>query len=341
MAAAHDMALIVDLAGRDDELRRALEDLRMNRHFAMRSVLMKSWRDWPLRTARSQVLAVGAGDGAAVAAWLDEEPRSADALMMWARVLTRQAVRAFRQGKEEALLRRAAGVARDACWAALRHSPGDPVPWVCLLDLAKLPIDERYLDPFLRQRSYQWGRAPEMGLFDGPWPLLHEVDQRDPGNREAYHRMREYADVRLSGGLAVDFSRWVSGRAPYGSSLHVVPLYAFLAEYRRRHADGRGGAIAFWSTAQVKHYARKACDEWFYATPVPQRSRLSLVDLNHLAFVLVACGEIGAGGVFEEIGQYATNAPWAQVSETLGRDWQSEFRRMRDSSLRRHGEHRR
>ncbi|MFF7982876.1 hypothetical protein ACFZDK_27780 [Streptomyces sp. NPDC007901] len=333
--AAHDMALLVDLAGRDDDLRRALEDLRMNRYFAMRDVLMKTFGDWPLRTARSQVLAVGAGDGSAVAAWLDEEPRSADALMMWARVLTRQAVRAFREDKDEALLYRAAGVARDACWTALRYWPEDPVPWVCLLDMAKLPIDLRHLDPFFRQRPHQWGRPPEMGLFGGPWPLLHEVDQRDPGNREAYHRMREYADTRLSGGQAVDFTRWTTGRAPHGSPLHVLPLYAFVTEYRRRHPDGRGGAIAFWTTAQVKHYARKACGDWFYATPVPKRSRLSLLDLNHLAFVLVTCGENGASGVFEAIGPYATSAPWAQVSETLGRDWQSEFRRMRDTSLRR------
>lgn len=339
--AASDMALIVDLAGRDDELRRALEDLRMNRHSAMRSVLMKSVRDRPLRTARSQVLAVGAGDGAAIVAWLEEDPRNADAMMMWARVLTRQAVRAFRQGKDEALLRRAARVARDACWAAIRDSPADPVPWVCLLDLAKLPIDLRHLDPFVSQRPYPWGQAPEMGLFDGPWPLLYEVDRRDPGNREAYHRMREFAETCLSGGLAVDFSRWTSGRAPYGSALHVMPLYAFLAEYLRRHGDGRDGAIAFWTTAQVKHYARKACDDWFYATPDSVRSQLSLLDLNHLAFVLVACGEVGADGVFREIGPYATSAPWAQVSGSLGRDWQSEFRRMRDSSLRRQGGHRR
>ncbi|MFF7469911.1 hypothetical protein [Streptomyces sp. NPDC008092] len=338
--AAHDIDLIVDLAGRDDELRRALEDLRMNRHFAMRDVLMKTFGDWPLRTARSQVLAVGAGDGGAVAAWLDEEPGSPDALMMWARVLTRQAVRALREGKDEALLHRAAAVARDACWTAMRYWPEDPVPWVCLLDLAKLPIDLRHLDPFFKQRPYQWGLPPEMGLFGGPWPLLHEVDRRDPGNREAYHRMREYADTCLSGGEAMDFTRWATGYAPHGSPLNVLPLYAFVSLYRRRHPDGRDGAISFWTTAQVKHYARKACDDWFYATPVPARSRLSLLDLNHLAFVLVTCGEIGASGVFETIGPYATSAPWAQVSETLGRDWQSEFRRTRDSSLRRRGGHR-
>ncbi|MEU6277455.1 hypothetical protein ABZ871_34390 [Streptomyces populi] len=338
--AAHDTDLVVDLAGRDDELRRALEDLRMNRYSAMRDVLMKTFGDWPLRTARSQVLAVGAGDGGAVAAWLEEEPRSADALLMWARVLTRQAVRAFRHGKSEALLHRAADVARDACWTAMRHWPEDPVPWVCLLDLAKLPMDLRHLDPFFRQRPHPWGLPPEIGLFGGPWPLLHEADRRDPGNREAYHRMREYADTRLSGSQAMDFTRWAASCAPHGSPLKVLPLYALVSLYQRRHPDGRHGAIAFWTTAQVKHYARKACDDWFDATPVLAGPQLSLLDLNHLAFALVTSGETGASRVFEMIGPYATSAPWAQVSETLGRDWQSEFRRTRDSLLRRRGGHR-
>ncbi|RPF39383.1 hypothetical protein EDD92_9640 [Streptomyces sp. TLI_185] len=331
---ADGMSLIVDLAGRDDELRLALDDLRMNRWFALRDLLLKAGGDWPLRTARSQVLAVGAGDGGAVAAWREEEPRNADALMMWARVLTRQAVRAFREGREAGLLGRAAGIARDACWAAVRTWPQDPVPWVCLLDLAKLPIDARHLDPFFRQRHHRWGQAPEMGLFPGPWPLLHEADLRDPGSREAYHRMREYVDTHLSGGLAVDFARWVTARAPQGSALQVLPLYAFVAEYQRRHGKGQGGAIAFWSTEQVRHYTRKARDDWFYCIPPTARSMLSLLDLNHLAYALVACGESGASWVFEAIGPYATSAPWAQVSASLGRDWQNEFRRMRDASLR-------
>ncbi|MHC3474892.1 DUF6415 family natural product biosynthesis protein [Streptomyces sp. 7R007] len=79
------MPLIVDLAGRDDELCQALDDLRLGRWFALREVLLKTGEDWPLRTARIQVLAVGAGEGGAVAAWLQEEPGSADALVMCVR----------------------------------------------------------------------------------------------------------------------------------------------------------------------------------------------------------------------------------------------------------------
>ncbi|WP_319671767.1 hypothetical protein [Streptomyces sp. ME18-1-4] len=332
------------MAGRDEELRAALDDLRLGRWSAMRDLLRKTGGDWALRTARSQVFAVGAGDGGAVKAWLEEEPFSADALMMWARVLTRQALRALRDGKDDYLVRRVGGVARDACFSALGRRPEDPVVWVCLLDLAKLLDlqDLRYLDPYFgqRPRPHLWGQAPEIGLFPGPWPLLDEVNLRDPGNREGYHRMREYFGMPESGVLAVDFARWASAGAPRGSVLHVLPLYEFVAEYKRRHGGGQGTAIAFWGREQVKHHARKARDDWFEATPRTLRARLSLLDLNHLAYALVACGEDGAGEVFEEIGPYATRTPWEQVSASLRRDWQNEFRRMRDSSVRRRVRHR-
>ncbi|MDX3242499.1 hypothetical protein PV408_11940 [Streptomyces sp. ME18-1-4] len=338
------MDLTPHMAGRDEELRAALDDLRLGRWSAMRDLLRKTGGDWALRTARSQVFAVGAGDGGAVKAWLEEEPFSADALMMWARVLTRQALRALRDGKDDYLVRRVGGVARDACFSALGRRPEDPVVWVCLLDLAKLLDlqDLRYLDPYFgqRPRPHLWGQAPEIGLFPGPWPLLDEVNLRDPGNREGYHRMREYFGMPESGVLAVDFARWASAGAPRGSVLHVLPLYEFVAEYKRRHGGGQGTAIAFWGREQVKHHARKARDDWFEATPRTLRARLSLLDLNHLAYALVACGEDGAGEVFEEIGPYATRTPWEQVSASLRRDWQNEFRRMRDSSVRRRVRHR-
>ncbi|GHD08665.1 hypothetical protein GCM10010313_29200 [Streptomyces violarus] len=118
---------------------------------------------------------------------------------------------------------------------------------MCLLDLAKLPLDARYLDPFFRQCQHGWGQAPDPPLCPGPWPLLDEVNQRDPGSREAYHRMREYVGAHLFSGLAVDFSRWVASHAPDGSSLLVLPLYAFVADYQRQHGNGQGSVLKFWT----------------------------------------------------------------------------------------------
>ncbi|WP_280889611.1 hypothetical protein [Streptomyces sp. LBL] len=62
--------------------------------------------------------------------------------------------------------------------------------------------------------------------------------------------------------------------------------------------------------------------------------------MNYLAFTLVASGEHGAAAVFNEIGPYATNAPWETFSASLRRDWHSEFLRMRASVVRPRVRHR-
>lgn len=227
------------------------------------------------------------------------------------------------------------------------------MPWVDLLRLAKLPVGLRglrSLDPYFVQRLQLWGEtveanrwdeAPERAMFPGPWPLLYEVDRRHPGSREAYHRMREYAELRAPW-LAVDFTRWASGGAPEGSpsALHMLPLHAFVTEYQRRHGSGQIGALSFWTSDQIRHYARRARFGWFELTPPKQRSRLSLLDLNYLAFTLVASGEDGAAAVFKEIGPYATSAPWETFGTSLRRDWHSEFLRMRASVVRPKARHR-
>lgn len=61
---------------------------------------------------------------------------------------------------------------------------------------------------------------------------------------------------------------------------------------------------------------------------------MSLLDLNDVAHGLVTSGEAGVNPVFEAIGPLPTSAPWAQVSGSLGRDWQTEFRPLRDAACR-------
>ncbi|GGS91506.1 hypothetical protein GCM10010270_74570 [Streptomyces violaceus] len=77
----------------------------------------------------------------------------------------------------------------------------------------------------------------------------------------------EYVGAHLSSSLAVDFSRWVASHAPDGSSLLVLPFYAFVAEYQRQHGNGQGGALKFWTTARVAHHARRARDDWSSRVP--------------------------------------------------------------------------
>lgn len=183
---AADMPLIVDLAGRDDELRAPLDDLRLGRWSAARDLLRRTGPDWELRTSRSLVLSVGAGSLGAIKAWLSEEPFSADALMMWARVLTREALRAMDKGRDRDLVLQSGTFARDACFGAVGRWPEDPVPWVDLLRLAKLPVGRRglrLLDPYLVQRLQLWGQSIEMNRWD-------EAPRRrcSPGHGPCYMR---------------------------------------------------------------------------------------------------------------------------------------------------------
>lgn len=319
-----DSHLILDPAGRDSRLRTALEDLALGRFSSTRDLLRSTGADWGLWTSRSQVLALGSGAPGAVKAWLDEEPRSLDALVMWCRVLTRQAVLAWRKG-DAALAAQARETARSACFRAVEVFPACPVPWLCLLDLAKLPGSLADLDPYAWHRPRDWVVPPDLLFEAGPWALLYQVEHLHPGNREALHRMREYIDARWSM-TSVDFARWVASRATAGSVAYVLPLYAFVTEYQGRRAAGQETAVAYWKTGQVRHHARQARDLWFRQIPVPERERLSLLDLNHLAFVLSACGEEGVPEVFAAIGRHATAEPWSTISTSLGRtSWQAEY----------------
>ncbi|MFJ8143093.1 hypothetical protein [Streptomyces sp. NPDC096013] len=320
--AASDMSLIMHVAGRDDDLRLALEDLQVGRWLSTKNLLAHT-DSGALRTSRSQVLAAVAANGFAVDAWCLEEPGSADALMMRARVLAQRALNAHRDGADRHALSPLIDAALRACWDGTRRWPYDPVFWVCLLSLAQLDIDPRR-----RIRVEHWAHPPEALLPPGPWPLLWEANRRDPGNREAYHRMLQCFHARGNG--AVDFTRWVCSVAPTGSVLLTLPLYAYAEEYRSRTAGGQvSSSLGFWTNELIQYHVARARDGWF--AYVTDRADCSLLDLNHLAYALTASGLPGAGAVFEAIGPYATRAPWAQLSESGW--WQEEFLKARAFAL--------
>ncbi|GAB7101850.1 hypothetical protein JCM4814A_01640 [Streptomyces phaeofaciens JCM 4814] len=322
--------LVVDLAGRDAQLRPVLQDLRVGRWGSLQSLLDATGQDWWLWTSRSQIVPLGQGAPGAVKAWLDTEPSDPGACVMWCRVLTHQAVRVWQDGKGE-LVQQVREAARRACFTAAYASPSSPVPWLSLLDLAKVSSTFEDLDPYQQLRN-TWAYNPPDRTFQldpAPWMLWHHVRYLDPSNREVNQRMREYIEASWRSG-ATDFTRWAASRATAGSADFVLPLYAFVSDYQRQVHAGRRTATLYWSTEQIKHHARQARDMWFWATPARERSRLSLLDLNHLAFMLAASGEGGADAVFDEIGPHATPAPWAQVAAVLGRhSWQAEFLRAR------------
>lgn len=328
--------LIVSPVGADIDLRAAIEDLKLGRYRAARDLLARTGPNWPLRTRRSQLLAAGAGEGGVFKTWLGEESGSADAYMMWARVLTRAALAAHRSGRTKDLVARAAGLARQACIKAMTLRPECPVAWVCLLQLTQLPFDPYHFDPQWRSRPLPWDRLrdPTMPLR-GPWPLLEEINRRDPGNREGHHRMREFFLHRGGPTAAMSYSAWAVASQPTNLELDLLPLYALRDVYAARHGNGHGSALQFWQTAQVAHYACQARDRWFASVPAVHHAWLSLLDLNHLAHALVACGE-DARAVFEAMGPYATPEPWQTINRSLGRsyDWTTEFLRIRSATLR-------
>jgi hypothetical protein len=317
------MPLIPHVAGRDDELRLALEDLRLDRWRAAKELLLATGPDWTLRTSRSQVLGAGAASNHAIDSWCAEEPQDRDALMMWARVLTQRVIQAHRDGAPERELIVAVRAASAACRAAAERWPSDPVPGVCSLALAQTDTDEA--SPHSR---LNWEWPHEAMLPPGPWRLLDWVNRRDPYNREAYHRMLNVFHARGKGGL--DFAQWVASFAPEGSALKLLPLFAYVESYRKQLEIRRtASVIGYWATEVTGHYARRALHDWFKEAKPHTRS---LLDLNFLAYVLTATGVGNAAGVFEAIGPYVTTAPWALVTPNP-EWWQDDFRTARHRAL--------
>ncbi|MET8029667.1 hypothetical protein [Streptomyces avermitilis] len=318
-----DTPLITHLAGRDEELRLALEDLGLDRYLAAKRLLRATGTDWGLRTSRSQVLAVVAANSRAIESWCSEEPEDVDARMMWARVLTQRLLNAHRRGLSGQDLVNAVHAVWAACRAAAERWPEDPVPYVCYLALAQTDIDQRF-----PHSPVHWATPADAMLPPGPWRLLKWVNQRDPGSREAYHRMLQVFQARARG--ALDFAQWVASVAPEGSALKVLPLYAYVESYRLlRQRSQSVGVIAYWATEDKAHYARQALYGWFaHADP---RS-LSLLDLNYLAHGLTATGVGQATAVFEEIGNHVTLAPWINVTPNP-EWWQDDFRSARRRAL--------
>lgn len=294
-------------AGHDEQLRAVLQDLKTGRWVSTRN-LLDSTPDWGLWTQRTQILAAAVAGSDVVRAWQTEEPHSAAAAVLHTRVLVERTLRAHRAGHRHTneLWREAAA----ACGATIDASPEDPVPWVCLLALAQLDKGQRWDEHRVP--------APEPMLFPGPWHLLAEADKRDPGNREAYHRMLQFAYTRRPGGPlteAVNFAHWASGWAPTGSALHVLPLYVRVERYRK---DG-GAEHALdlhWIGEDATRSALRALHLWFEHT---RPAATSLLDLSHLAHALWGAHQFAdASRVFEVLDPFYTVAPWTYRTRSPG-----------------------
>jgi hypothetical protein len=306
-------------AGFDSALRVVLDDVRTGRWRSMKA-LLETCATWGLRTSRSQVLAAAAANADTVEAWLQEDPH-VNAVMMQARVLVERALNAHRAGQRDA--GSLADRARRACWEAARSWPADPVPWVGLLALAQVDSPDVY-----QRRPEHRVDSWEYMLPYGPWGLLREVQERDPGNREAWHRMLQA--MQAYGANAHDFVRWVSTWAPAGSPLVLLPLYLHAEHYGIQRANGQLTPL-YWTRDPVSHDTLRALAWWF---PQADARSWSPLDLNHLAQALHSGGfGEGAAAVFEAIGPNVTPAPWEYVADAPER-WLEEFERTRSHYVR-------
>ncbi|MGW0732070.1 hypothetical protein [Streptomyces sp. NPDC002851] len=295
-------------AGHDEPLRAVLQDLKAGRWVSTRNLLTET-PDWGLWTQRTQILAAAAAGSDVVRLWRSEEPNSVAATVLHARVAVERALRAHRAGHRHTndLWREAS----EASQLASRASPEDPVPWICRLALARLDEGQRW--------DEHREAAPEPMLFPGPWTLLDQADKRDPGNREAYHRMLQFAYYRRGPDSplteALNFVQWAAASAPAGSALHLLPLYAHVERYRRE--GGQQHALDLhWITEDATRHTLRALHLWFdHALP----AGMSLLDLNHLAHALWGAHQFqDALRVFGAIEPFFTVVPWTYRTDAPG-----------------------
>jgi hypothetical protein len=298
---AADQATIADLAkfrpnyhpaGPDLALADAMTEVRAGRWMSMSRLLAETGQDWELRSFRSQVLAAVAVASNVIDVWLSEEPGNPHGQMMAARVAVARASRAISSRPTDAAP--LVNEARRRCDAAeaMGH-PGDPVPWICRLQLA--------------HATGEYSEGPHDMPLRAPWLPLSRVWSRDPFNREAHHRML----ACLSAGDAYAFGVWVasSGAVPPGSPLKLLPLYAIAESYP---SVARTDPLAYRRWAEL---LRNDVDRgWAWFLHSDPRRRL-VVDLSHLAHALAAADRTAeAAEVFGALGPYASRRPWSNVS---------------------------
>ncbi|MEV7937191.1 hypothetical protein AB0O82_13730 [Kitasatospora sp. NPDC088264] len=292
-------------AGLDAHLRGAVTDLQAGRWMSTRELLARTGSDWPLRTARSQVLAGAAARSDVLEHWAREDPGSADLAVLRARVAVLRTLAAAQARCPEAGAMHE--TAREACWHATRVAPADPVPWVALLELA-------VLDPSQVLQEHG-GQPPDALLPAGPWWLLSQLQRRDPYSREGHHRMLRWWLHHGRPGFGQGFVSWLMGHAPAGSPLRLLPLYLHVERYR--NAPKREALLRNqWMQEPCTRDTEWVWAEWFLGQASEARS---VPDLSHLAHALWAGNKKDqAAQVFEVLGPLGSHQPWESVVNRPG-----------------------
>ncbi|MGK5630441.1 hypothetical protein [Streptomyces sp. URMC 123] len=288
----------------DTPLRAVLEDAAMGRWEGPRDLVAATGRDWDRRIFRLQVLARTGARLRFADTWARAEPASADALAMLAHV---RAVRSMLAGRGEGreLMEQAWGT----CLAAADANPADPSPWVVMLALLRV-------------------HAPDRSVLQNVWA---EVVARDPYNREGHHEVLTYLFERHHGSGGEMF-HWAQDRAetaPRGLPIAVLPLVALAESHRHRlETDASGYGLTIHPWLDCPAIDRVLAGWWRFRSPRPHAQFMD--DANYLAHALSFAGRHAeAYEVFEAIGPYAADLPWAYCG-----DPRQLFLRHRDWALR-------
>ncbi len=290
-----------------------------------------------------------AGEGEVAQHWLREAPDDPDAVLLWARTAVVLALRSSRAPEAWAQLAvRACNEAIEAFpqdptpWVALltlaqlgvfprmsvqegwaaywaRHEPFGPREHPDDLDARWRRRVARSLGGH-DQRGQQLSRgarnraeiaAEQLGMLSarGPWELMLEIWARDPGNREAHHRMLECLSPRWGGSVREmgEFTAFVTTAAPDDHELQLLPLAARVEAYRAAAEDGQVERVAWLE----KRACLNAYVDWF----LPLRKgggALPVADCSLLAHALYMAGErTFAGAVIEAMRPHASPYPWS------------------------------
>ncbi len=296
--------LVQHPAGHDSELRAAVEELRQGRWYAASALLARSWESPGLWATRTQALGAMAGQNDVLRHWAAEEPAAFGLTTLYTRVAVDNALRVGQQqpGSRDAMALEEA--ARQWCWLGASVLGGDLVPWLGLLTLAQLDLNQT--------RPEHRVPAPDQMLPPGPWALFDQARRIDPWGREAFHRMLRFWLARGESGPATEFLAAYQPSAPEGSALHALPLYLYVDRYRR--AERKDAVQLQWTDEQsVRDTVSAAFSHWRAA--LAQGARWPVADESHLAHALWASRQRRqAAEVFTAMNPFISAQPWQTMS---------------------------
>lgn len=322
-------------AGADTELAAACTEVQAGRFGFAQELLASTGARFGLRAHRSLVLALFATRSGAADRWVREQPASAEAQLVYARVAVLRALRAAADGHVD--VTRLAVHAAQACARAADLDPGDPTPYIALLMLAQhrlyddgaVPNDAARHEAArgrgrAREHRRMWvdltGRVPvagpeSLGGLPGPWDLFAEVRKRDPYSREGYLRLLGGFLPRHGGSLseAWHVAQWAMASTPESSDPQLLELHVAVEKHRQIRNGGVGaaaGSLYLWHEPAIVAAACRVFDTWFRSSSA--REPMATADLSLLAYVLVRAEEFArARAVFDALAGFASREPWA------------------------------